>query len=55
MRGDIVLKYNGKNVRNIKNFQSMEADTRAGKKIRIDVIRNRLEKPLLVTIGELIS
>ena len=53
MRGDIVLKYNGKSVRNIKNFQSMVADTQAGKKIRIDVIRNRLEKSFLVTIGEL--
>ena len=53
MRGDIVLKYNGRNVRSIKNFHSMVADTRAGKQIRIDVIRNRLVKSLLVTIGKL--
>ena len=53
MRGDIVFKYNGRNVRSIKNFHSMVADTRAGKQIRIDVIRNKLVKSLLVTIGKL--
>jgi serine protease Do len=53
MRGDIVLKYNGKNVSNIKKFQSMVASTRAGKQVRIDVIRNSLKKSFLVTIGEL--
>jgi serine protease Do len=53
MRGDIVLKYNGKKVRSIKKFKFMVAGTQIGKKIPIDVIRNRLEKTLLITIGEL--
>ncbi len=53
LRGDIVLKFNGKKVRNIKNFQSMVAETQAGKKVRIIVIRNRLEKSFIVTVGGL--
>ena len=55
MRGDIVLKYNGRHVRNVKNFQFMVADTQIGKQVFIDVIRDRLEKTLLITIGELTS
>ena len=55
MRGDIVLKYNGRHVRSVKNFQSMVADTQIGKQVFIDVIRDRLEKTLLITIGELTS
>ena len=55
MRGDIVLKYNGKHVRSVKNFQSMVADTQIGKQVFIDIIRNRLEKTLLITIEELTS
>ena len=55
MRGDIVLKYNGRHVRSVKNFQSMVADTQIGKQVFIDVIRDRLEKTLLITIGKLTS
>ena len=55
MRGDIVFKYNGRHVRSVKNFQSMVADTQIGKQVFIDVIRDRLEKTLLITIGELTS
>ena len=55
MRGDIVLKYNGRHVRSVKNFQSMVADTQIGKQVFIDVIRDRLEKTILITIGELTS
>ena len=55
MRGDIVLKYNGRHVRNVKNFQFMVADTQIGKQVFIDVIRDGLEKTLLITIGELTS
>jgi serine protease Do len=55
MRGDIVLKYNGRHVRSVKNFQSMVADTQIGKQVFIDVIRDGLEKTLLITIGELTS
>ena len=55
MRGDIVLKYNGRHVRSVKNFQFMVADTQIGKQVFIDVIRDRLEKTLLITIGELTS
>ena len=55
MLGDIILKYNGMLVRNVKNFQSMVADTQIGKQVYIDVIRDRLEKTLLITIEELTS
>ena len=55
MRGDIVLKYNGRHVRSVKNFQFMVADTQIGKQVFIDVIRDRLEKTILITIGELTS
>ena len=54
-RGDIILKYNGRHVRSVKDFQSMVAGTQIGKQVLIDVFRNRLEKTLTITIGELTS
>ena len=51
----LFFKYNGRHVRSVKNFQSMVVDTQIGKQVFIDVIRDRLEKTLIITIGELTS
>jgi len=55
MRGDIVLKYDGKLVLNVNNFQSMVATTEVGKQVFIDIIRDNLEKKVSIKVGKLIS
>jgi S1-C subfamily serine protease len=55
MRGDIVLKYDGKLVLNVNNFQSMVATTEVGKQVFIDIIRDNLEKKVSINVGKLIS
>ena len=55
MRGDIVIWYDGQRVRNATNFQHMVADTQVGKQVPISIIREGLEKTLIITIGKLTS
>ena len=55
MQGDIVLQYDGKQVRNAINFQHMVANTQVGKQVSINVIREGLEKTLIIIIGKLTS
>jgi len=55
MRGDVVIQYDGKWIRNTKNFKQMVGNTQVGKKVSIKVIRDGHEKILLVTVGKLNS
>jgi len=55
MRGDIVLKYDGKQVLNVNNFQSMVATTEVGKEVFIEIIRDNIEKKVSIKVGKLIS
>jgi len=54
-RGDIIIQYDGKQVKNSRNFQHMVADTQVGKKVSIKIIRDGREKILHIAIGKLIS
>jgi len=51
-RGDVVISYNGKKVKNITKFREMVAGTKPGTKVEIVVLRDGKEKKLRVKIGE---
>ena len=52
-RGDIVISFDGKKVKEMNGLPPMVADTAVGKKVEIIVIRKGKEKRLTVTVGEL--
>jgi S1-C subfamily serine protease len=54
-RGDIIIQYDGKRVKNSINFQHMVADTQVGKKVPIKILRDGQEKTLFISVGKLIS
>ena len=54
-RGDIIIQYDGKQILNTRIFKNLVANTKVGKKVPINIIRNGNEKLLLVTIGKLIN
>jgi len=51
--GDIVIKYNGKEVASIEELPPMVGRTEVGKTVKVVVIRDGKEKTLKVTIGRL--
>ena len=54
-QGDIILKYDGKPVLDLKNLQKMVADTSIGKIVEIKIFREGKEKSLKIKIGKLVS
>ncbi|HVN28756.1 MAG TPA: Do family serine endopeptidase, partial [Candidatus Binataceae bacterium] len=52
-RGDVVLKFDGKEVHDEHELPVLVADTPINKKVNLDVIRNGKQKTLEVTVGEL--
>ncbi len=52
-RGDVVLKFDGKEVRDEHELPVLVADTPINKKVEMEVVRNGKHKTLEVTIGEL--
>jgi len=52
-RGDIVISFDGKKVKEMSSLPPMVADTAVGKKVEIIVIRKGKEKRLPVRVGEL--
>jgi serine protease Do len=52
-RGDIIISFDGKEVKEMSILPPMVADTAVGKKVEIIVIRKGKEKKLTVTVGEL--
>ncbi|MCF6147818.1 MAG: DegQ family serine endoprotease [Candidatus Kuenenia sp.] len=51
-RGDIVINYNGKPIRDVNHLRNTVAQTEVGKKVKVTVLRSGEEKILTVKIGE---
>lgn len=51
-RGDIVMEYDGKSIRDVNHLRNVVAQTEVGKKVKVKVIRDGKEKEVLVKIGE---
>ena len=51
-RGDIVVEYDGKSIRDVNHLRNTVAQTEIGKKVKAKVLREGKEKELLVKIGE---
>jgi len=51
-RGDIVVEYDGKAIRDVNHLRNVVAQTEIGKKVKAKVLREGKEKELLVKIGE---
>ena len=54
-RGDVITRYNGEKVRDLRLFRHMVADTQVGQVVPIKVLREGREKNLRVKIGKLPS
>lgn len=52
-RGDVIISVNGKNIENAAHLRNIIAQTAVGAKVKIRVIRDKTEKEIEVTIGEL--
>jgi serine protease Do len=52
-RGDVIISFDGKKVKEMNNLPSIVADTAVGKTVEIIVIRKGKEKRLTVKVGEL--
>jgi len=51
-RGDIIIEFNGKHVKDSLNLRNIVSNTPPGKKLKVKVLRNGKEKILNVVIGE---
>ncbi len=51
--GDIIIKFDGKTVKEMSDLPLMVAETPVGKKVNVVVLRNGKEKNITVKIGEL--
>jgi len=51
-RGDIIINYDGKPMRDVNHLRNTVAQTEVGKKVKVTVLRNGEEKTLMVKIGE---
>ena len=51
-KGDVVLEYDGQQVKDRYQFTKMVGNTPVGKKVKIVVLRDKQQKTLWVTIGE---
>ena len=55
LQGDIITRYDGKTISDLKSLQSYVADTPVGKSVAITVLRNGMGKNIQVVIGEYTS
>ncbi|HHT9117546.1 MAG TPA: DegQ family serine endoprotease [Candidatus Hypogeohydataceae bacterium YC38] len=51
-RGDVIMEYEGKEVKDVNHLRNMVAQTEVGKVANLNVLRNGSTKGLTVTIGE---
>lgn len=51
-RGDIVIEYDGRPIRDVNHLRNTVAQTEVGKKVKVKVLRDGKEKELTVKIGE---
>lgn len=52
-RGDVIIKYNGKQVQDINQFKMLIADSQVGEASKITLLRNGVARTLTVTIAEM--
>ena len=52
-RGDVILKFDGKDVRDEHDLPVMVADTQINKKVPVELVRNTKHKTIEVMVGEL--
>jgi len=51
--GDVIVKFDGKPVRSVKDFRQMVADAAVGSAIKVTVLRDNKEKTIAATLGEM--
>jgi serine protease Do len=52
-QGDVIIRFDGKEVSGVDKFRQMVAETKVGAKVELVVVRNRKEQKIKATIGEL--
>ncbi|MHB8846253.1 MAG: DegQ family serine endoprotease [Nitrospirota bacterium] len=52
-RSDVVIAYGGKKVASSAALRNLVADTAPGKSVAVTVVRNKAEKALTITVGEM--
>jgi serine protease Do len=55
LRGDIIIKFDGQTISNLKYFQKLVADTAIGKEVPVKIFRDGHEKTLKIKIGKMNS
>ncbi|MBI4725820.1 Do family serine endopeptidase [candidate division TA06 bacterium] len=53
MEGDVIIKFDGQEVPNVAKFRQVVADTRVGTDVSIVVIREKKQRTIKATLGEL--
>ena len=53
MRGDVIIEFNGKKIKKMKELPATVANTPVGKDVKVKVIRESAEKVITVKIGKL--
>lgn len=51
-KGDVIVEFQGKKVRDVRHLRNMVAETPPGTEVTLKIIRNGKEKSLTVTLGE---
>jgi serine protease Do len=51
--GDIIVKFNGKDIPNLSKFRQIVADSKVGDKVQLVVLRDKARKTLNAVIGEM--
>jgi len=52
-RGDVIVKFDGRDIKDVRDLQDMVAKTSPGKKVKLAVIRDKKEVPLTIKLGEM--
>ena len=55
VRGDIIITYDGQIVLDSKSLQKLVAESRIGKSVRLNIIREGVEKTVFVEVGKYLS
>ena len=52
-RGDVIIEYEGKSIKNVSVLRNMVAQSKVGSKVDVKIVRNRKSKKLRVAVAEL--
>jgi S1-C subfamily serine protease len=55
LQGDIIISYDGKPVLDSKSLQKLVAESHVGKSVRLNIIREGVEKTVFVEVGKYLS